>query len=426
MPVGNVVLFIVAVALSAMCSGVELAYMSANRLRIEIDRDKRTLSSWIIQRYLRHPGLFIAAILVGNNVALVVYGMLMNQLLAPVVLPLAAYGDTVVLITETVISTMCILLVGEFLPKVFSSMHPNAFLRIFSFPAYLIYVAFYPLSLFMSWISSRFIKAITKKEIPSENAGLTFGRTDLNVLVEQAASQKDDEESEDHVNEHELKIFRNVLDFDNVKLRDCLVPRMDIEALDVENTVEDLRALFVKTKFSRIPVYEESIDNIVGYVNAKTLFKRPKTIREVVLPLRYVPESMKAGTLLTQFIKSSSSMAIVVDEFGGTAGLVTIEDLLEEIFGEIYDEHDLTTLVIRQLDENTYRFSGRAEVEEINERFGLGIPESESYDTIAGFILDQHPDIPSAGDEIEIGKFKFCIERVDASRIRLVRLEVED
>lgn len=425
MSAGSVVLFVSAIALSALCSGVELAYMSANRLRIEIERDKRTISSWIIQRYLKKPGLFIASILVGNNVALVVYGMLMNQLLKPLVGALAMYGDTILLLTETVISTICILIVGEFLPKVLSKTHPNAFLKIFALPAYLVYVVFYPLSLFMSWISSKFIRLITKKEIPSESAGLTFGRTDLNVLVEQASQQKDDEETEDQINDHELKIFRNVLEFGDVKLRDCLVPRMDIEAVDVESSVAELQKLFVATKFSRIPVYEESIDNIIGYVNAKSLFRRPQTIREVVLPLRYVPESMKAGTLLTQFIKNSWSMAIVVDEFGGTAGLVTIEDLLEEIFGEINDEHDLSTLILRQLDDRTYRFSGRAEVEEINEQFDLGIPESESYDTIAGFILHHHPDIPSAGEELEIGSFKFYIERVDASRIRLVRMEVK-
>lgn len=423
---GSIILLIFAVALSALCSGVEFAYMSANRLRIEIDRDRRGLSSWIIHRYLGKPGLFIASILVGNNVALVVYGMLMNRLLKPVTTPLALYGDTVVLIAETIISTICILIVGEFLPKVLSKTHPNAFLRVLAIPAYLVYVFFYPLSLFMSWVSARFIRLITKKESLSEDAGLTFGRTDLNVLVEQAAPQKDGEETLDQVNEHELRIFRNALDFSEIKLRDCLVPRMDIEAADVENSVNDLQALFVKTKYSRIPIYEGSVDNIIGYVNAKSLFRRPKSIREVVLPLCFVPETMKAGTLLTQFIKSTSSMAIVVDEFGGTAGLVTIEDLLEEIFGDINDEHDSSTQVFKQLDKHTYRFSGRAEVEELNERFNLGIPESDSYDTIAGFILHYHPDIPEVGDTIEIGSFTFSIERVDASRIRLVRLEVKE
>ena len=410
MSLEGTILFLAAVAMSALCSGVELAYMSANRLRIEIDRDKRSISGRIIQRYLRNPGLFIASILVGNNVALVVYGMMMNRLLDPLVAGLAVYGDT---------------LVGEFLPKVLSKMHPNGFLRFFAVPSYFLYVVFYPLSLFMSWVSQTLIRAITRREVLAEGSEFTFGRTDLNLLVEQAAMQKDDEEADAH-NEHELRIFRNVLDLDNVKLRDCLVPRMDIEAVDVKSSVGDLQRLFVETQFSRIPVYESSVDNIIGYVNAKSLFSRPKTIREVVLPLPYVPESMKAGTLLTQFIKNSLSMAIVVDEFGGTAGLVTIEDLLEEILGEINDEHDLSTLVIKKLDEKTYRFSGRAEVAEINEQYGIGIPESESYDTIAGFILHYQPEIPSAGDEIEIENFKFCIERVDASRIRLVRMEITD
>ena len=425
MSLEGTILFLAAVAMSALCSGVELAYMSANRLRIEIDRDKRSISGRIIQRYLRNPGLFIASILVGNNVALVVYGMMMNRLLDPLVAGLAVYGDTVVLVAETLISTLCILLVGEFLPKVLSKMHPNGFLRFFAVPSYFLYVAFYPLSLFMSWVSQTLIRAITRQEVLAEGSEFTFGRTDLNLLVEQAAMQKDDEEADAH-NEHELRIFRNVLDLDNVKLRDCLVPRMDIEAVDVKSSVGDLQRLFVETQFSRIPVYESSVDNIIGYVNAKSLFSRPKTVREVVLPLPYVPESMKAGTLLTQFIKNSLSMAIVVDEFGGTAGLVTIEDLLEEILGEINDEHDLSTLVIKKLDEKTYRFSGRAEVAEINEQYGIGIPESESYDTIAGFILHYQPEIPSAGDEIEIENFKFCIERVDASRIRLVRMEITD
>ena len=405
MSLEGTILFLAAVAMSALCSGVELAYMSANRLRIEIDRDKRSISGRIIQRYLRNPGLFIASILVGNNVALVVYGMMMNRLLDPLVAGLAVYGDTVVLVAETLISTLCILLVGEFLPKVLSKMHPNGFLRFFAVPSYFLYVVFYPLSLFMSWVSQTLIRAITRQEVLAEGSEFTFGRTH---------------------NEHELRIFRNVLDLDNVKLRDCLVPRMDIEAVDVKSSVGDLQRLFVETQFSRIPVYESSVDNIIGYVNAKSLFSRPKTIREVVLPLPYVPESMKAGTLLTQFIKNSLSMAIVVDEFGGTAGLVTIEDLLEEILGEINDEHDLSTLVIKKLDEKTYRFSGRAEVAEINEQYGIGIPESESYDTIAGFILHYQPEIPSVGDEIEIENFKFCIERVDASRIRLVRMEITD
>lgn len=414
----------ISVVLSALFSGMEIAFLSANRLRLELDKKSHSISTRIIQIYTDYPNQFIASILVGNNLSVVVYGMAMSALLTPWLSALAA-NESLVLITETLISTIFILLVAEFLPKTIFRASPNTFLKVFAVPVFFFYIVFYPVSRGITWLSARLISLFTHQRVNPHAPPAAFGKTDLNYLVDEASNSLD-EPSETNDYEHEIKVFQNALEFSDVKIRDCLVPRPDIEAIEVNATIGELRDLFLATSFSRIPVYEDNVDNIIGYVNAKSLFRHPKSIRDILFPIQYIPETAKANKMLTQLIRTSQSIAIVVDEFGGTAGLITIEDLVEEIFGEINDEHDTNNIVMKRISPTEYILSGRAEVDELNHRFSLDIPESEGYDTIAGYILDQHPSIPNANDELQLGSFLIHILQVDESRIVLVRLTVLD
>lgn len=416
------VIFIVSLVLSALFSGTEIAYLSADRLRLELDKKQGSLISSVIQLYLRAPNEFIATLLVGNNLVLVTYGMAFTALLHPL-LRLVSTHEAVLLASETIISTMVILLLGEFLPKVLFKLKPNGFLKIFALPVFFFYILFYPLTLGIGYISRGVLKLFSrKKRIDSHDEKNTFGLSDLHALVEHAHTG-DEDEKETH---GELRIFQNALQFNEVKVRDCLVPRTEVQAINVNESLSRLRDMFVETSFSRLPVYEETIDNIIGYVNAKSLFRSPSCIRDILLPLTFIPETMLARVQLTQFIRSSKSMAVVVDEFGGTAGLVTIEDLIEEIFGEIDDEHDTRQVVMVEEEEGSYLLSGRAEVALVNARYGLHIPERESYDTIAGFILENQGSIPHNNEEVIIDNFQIHILQVDGRRIQLVRLQVCD
>lgn len=415
----------VSVVLSALFSGIEISYLSANRLRLEIDRQRASLTSRIVQIYLKSPSEFIATILVGNNVVLVIYGMAMATVLNPLLRNVAP-NDLMLLITETLLSTFVILMLGEFIPKALFRLSPNGLLKFFSLPLFPLYVVLYPLTRGIGFISRGLVHLLSggKRVHPALEGG-EFGRSDLNALVDRSC-QYAGADAEGEGTDSEVKIFQNALQFSEVKVRDCLVPRTDIQAVEVNASLEELTDAFIESSFSRLPIYEGSIDNIIGYVNAKSLFLRPATIREIVRPLAFIPETMRAKVQLTQFIRSSKSMAVVVDEVGGTAGLVTMEDLIEEIFGEINDEHDTQTLIMNREDDGSYLFSGRAEVTTINELFGLDIPESDSYDTIAGFILENHPSIPRGGDVVTIEEFTFRVLQVDGRSIQLVRLSLED
>ncbi len=412
----------VSVLLSAIFSGVEIAYLSANRLRLELDRNSHTLPARLVRHYIAHPNPFIAALLVGNNAALVVYSMAMSALLNPWLARFSTNGSFQ-LVSQTLVSTVLILLLAEFLPKALFRAHPIGVLRFFSIPIAFFYAIFYPLSLLITRFSAWLLRLITGHRLSNTEPVSAFGRVDLNNLVDQAAHTQ---EVNDEPATSELRIFQNALEFHEVKVRDCLVPRPDVAAIDVTDTIPQLQELFISSNYSRIPVYEGNIDNIIGYVNAKALFSHPGAIRDVVRPLPFVPETMRAGLLLQQFIKSQTSIAVVVDEFGGTAGIITIEDLVEEIFGEINDEHDTQSVIIRRTGANEYLLSGRAEVDAVNEQLELNIPESEDYDTIAGFILSQQPSIPKPGDVITIDRFQFRILQVDANRIDLLHLTIAE
>ena len=411
---------------SAVFSGTEIAFLTANRLRLELDKKRNPLWARVITVYTDRPALFIASILVGNNVAMVLYGIVVAQLLAPLLGTLSA-RPWLLLLTQTLLSTFFLLLVAEFLPKAICRSHANTFLKIFAFPIFFFYVLFYPLSKGMTLLSSHLVRLFTRRNLTTSVEPTLFGRNDLNVLIEEAAQQHKDEDEDDEKNgsRNAIRIIQNVLEFSEAQVRDCYVPRTDIVAIEVSDPIEDLRNLFISSNYSRIPVYENTIDNIIGYANAKMLFHHPESIRENLRPLSFIPETMSAKNLLSNFIHTSTSMAIVVDEFGGTAGLVTIEDLVEEIFGEINDEHDHSSILMREIENNVYQLSGRAEVDEVNERFQLNIPESDDYDTVAGYILSHQASIPQTGQTCTIDDNLIRILKVEGSRIVLVELRKE-
>lgn len=415
-------LFAFSLLFSALFSGTEIAFLTANRLRLELDKKQNPLLARLLSIYTSNPALFIASILVGNNVALVLYGLAISEILNPYLG--GFFSDPwLLLLLQTLLSTILLLLFAEFLPKAICRIHANGLLKVLAFPIFLFYILFYPVSKLMTLLSGHLVRLFTKRNLLTTPQPTIFGRNDLNVLIEEAAQQSEEEDEHDpDPSRNALRLMRNALEFSEAKVRDCYVPRPDIVMIDVNDSLEELRALFISSNFSRIPVYENTVDNIIGYVNAKSLFRHPDSIRQILISLRFIPETMSASRLLSDFIHSSSSMAIVVDEFGGTAGLVTIEDLVEEIFGEINDEHDRLDIQMSEVGEGVYHLSGRAEVEEVNERFGLKIPESDDYDTVAGYILAHHPSIPVEGATCLIDDYTFRILKVEGSRITLVEL----
>ncbi len=415
-------LFALSLLFSALFSGTEIAFLTANRLRLELDKKQNPLLARLLSIYTSNPALFIASILVGNNVALVLYGLAISEILNPYLG--GFFSDPwLLLLLQTLLSTILLLLFAEFLPKAICRIHANGLLKVLAFPIFLFYILFYPVSKLMTLLSGHLVRLFTKRNLLTTPQPTIFGRNDLNVLIEEAAQQSEEEDEHDpDPSRNALRLMRNALEFSEAKVRDCYVPRPDIVMIDVNDSLEELRALFISSNFSRIPVYENTVDNIIGYVNAKSLFRHPDSIRQILISLRFIPETMSASRLLSDFIHSSSSMAIVVDEFGGTAGLVTIEDLVEEIFGEINDEHDRLDIQMSEVGEGVYHLSGRAEVEEVNERFGLKIPESDDYDTVAGYILAHHPSIPVEGATCVIEDYTFRILKVEGSRITLVEL----
>ncbi len=415
----NVVIISLSILFSALFSGMEIAFVSANKLRLELDRKQGKFASKIVQLFARDPGQYIATMLVGNNIALVVYGISMASLLEPII-SAHIHNEMWILLAQTLISTLLILVTAEFLPKSIFRSHPNNFLNFFALPMLLFYIGFYPISKFSSWISLGIINGLFRMNIKPAESQKIFSKIDLDHFVGEAHHP----DSDDSEQEHDIKMFQNALDFSEVKLRDCMIPRTDIEAIEMHESIPELTSKFIETSYSRIPVYDGSIDNIIGYVNSKDLFKKPQSIKSKLLKLDFVPEAMLAHKLLTQFIKEQKSIAIVVDEFGGTAGLVTIEDIIEEIFGEIDDEHDSSEFVEKKLSETQFLFSGRLEVSYLNENYHLKIPESDDYDTLAGFVLSNHQSIPKPQEEIQIGEFYVKVAKMDRSRIDLIQLTI--
>ena len=414
----SLIIILVCLLLSAFFSGMEIAFLTSNKLRIEIDKSNKGVSQALIDLFVSNSGMYITTILVGNNVVMVIYGIFMSELLLQnlAFLNLSVGAE---LFVETVISTLIILVFAEFLPKTVFRLRSNLFLKIFAVPVFLFYLLFFPLSYFSVWLGGILLRLFTGKKLENKEENRAFGKIDLNNLIEEGETGAQEEEEV-----HEIKLFRNALDFSEVKLRECIVPRPDVVALSIDSSIEELSQLFIKTGLSRILIYKESIDDIIGYVHISALFHNPPTISKALSKVLIVPETMAAQRLLNLFFKDQKSIAVVVDEFGVTAGIVTTEDIMEEIFGEIEDEHDHLNLKEEMLSPHEYIFSGRLEVDYLNEKYRLELEEREEYETLAGLILYFNQSIPQEGEVIEMGAVTFTILRVKNARIEEVKVSV--
>lgn len=411
-----VIIVVVSVTLSAFFSGMEIAFTSANRLRMEIDRKRGGVVGRIIERFASKPGEFITTMLVGNNIVLVIYSMFMAKLIHLLAGRMGIAMAEEAVVVETLISTLLIIFLGEFTPKSLFKVRPNAFFRALILPVWLCYLILYPIARFSTALSFGILRLVGL-EVKEEHNIKSFGKIDLENLIDESA------ESE-KVQATELKIFQNALDFSDLRVRDCMVPRVDVEAVEATISIEELTERFIETSFSRLFVWEDSIDNIVGYVTTKSLFRNPKSIKEILMPVRYVPETMVTEKLMGEMIRSKQSVAVVIDEFGGTAGIISLEDVLEEIVGEIEDEHDEPELVEKVLKDKQWVLSCRLEVGYLNERYGLGLSEEGEYDTLAGYIIDHYGGIPAVGTIIESEGREIKILKSTSSRVELAKVRI--
>lgn len=405
---------------SAFFSGLEIAFVSSNKLRLELDKKQGNTGAKIISFLSTNPGQYITTMLVGNNAALVIYGYLMALELNPVLISLGVSSELAILIIQTIISTLIILVVAEFLPKTVFRVNPNKSLNIFSIPLLIVYLILYPISKITMTISSFILRFVFKAEVDKKEKLMVFSAIDLDNIIEQSI---DDNQAEDEI-EHDVKLFQNALDFSKVKLRECIIPRNEITALEINSSVKKLRETFIETGFSKILIYKENIDNIIGYAQSKDLFDKPESIKSMLKKLIIVPETMSANRLFNAFMKQRKSMALVVDEFGGTSGIVTTEDIMEEIFGEIEDEHDSSDLKEQQISETEFVFSGRVEIDYINNKYGLNIPEDQEFETLAGYILHYHEEIPEENEVILLDNYEFSILEIVSPKIELVKMKI--
>lgn len=416
----EIIIILISLVLSAFFSGMEIAFISANRLKIELDKKQGIFSSGIVSIFIKNPKKYISTMLIGNNVALVVYSMIMAKVLEPRI-EYYISSDAGILISQTIISTIIILIFAEFLPKMVFRLNPNSFLNTLSIPVLIFYITLYPLNKFVVWFSNFIMKYFFKVKSVSKSRTSPFSKVDLDHLLNNSQADKNDE---DEI-EHDIKIFQNALDFSTLKLRNCIIPRTEIEAINIDDSIENLKQKFISTGYSKLLVFRDSIDNIVGYVHNSEIFKNPKQIKNIVKDTLIVPESMPANKLLKLFISQNKNIAVVVDEFGGTSGIVTIEDIIEEIFGEIQDEHDSDEFIDKKLSEREYIFSGRLEIDYINEKYNINLPVNDEYSTIAGFILYHYGSFPNINDNIEYKDFNFKILKSQATRIELIKLSIK-
>jgi len=417
----SVVIILLAILFSAFFSGLEIAFVSSNKLRLELDIKQGTFSSGILKIFSNNPGQYIATMLIGNNIALVVYGLFFSKLLNPVWSPLIG-SDLLILIVNTLISTAIILLVAEFLPKTIFIISPNFFLKLLSLPTLFFFWIFYPVSKSVLAISNLFIRLFSRnKPVKETQENVVFSKIDLDHFVS-LSKQKEESEEPDNNN---IRIFQNALEFSNVKLRECMVPRTEIEAMDCTSSIDELKEKFIETQHSRILIFQDTIDNIIGYFELKDIFRNPSDIRSSIRKLAIVPETMAANKLLKVFVDEKKNVALVVDEFGGTSGMVTIEDVVEEIVGDIEDEHDVNELTEKVLSNNDYIFSGRLEIDYLNDKYHLNLPEEDDYETLAGMILFYHGSIPVNNEVIRIKNMLFKILKVTTTRVELVSMKVE-
>lgn len=422
----ELLIIILSLLLSAFFSGMEIAYVSSNKIHIEIEKKQSGILANVLSKLTARPSKFIATMLIGNNIALVIYGLFMGELLVAWFLSMLPSDYDMVnyllvdlsLLSQTIISTLVILITAEFLPKVFFQIYANTLLKLLAIPAYMFYMLFTFISDFVIWISDFVLKKFFKTE--GDQIQLAFTKVELgNYISEQMESVEEHDDIDS-----EIQIFQNALEFSEVKAREVMVPRTEIIAVEIKETTKALNALFTETGCSKILVYKENIDDILGYVHSFELFKKPKTIKSVVMPVEFVPETMLIKDVLNILTKKRKSIAVVLDEYGGTSGIMTVEDIMEELFGEIEDEHDTVVLHEEKIDDETYLLSARLEVDYLNETYKLNLPENENYETLGGLIVDQTEGIPEQNEVIVADGYQYTIIEVSNTKIDLVKLKI--
>jgi putative hemolysin len=414
------IVILLSILVTAYFSGIEIAFISSSKLLIELRSKQGSYSARILSGFVKNPSRFISTTLVGNNIGLVIYGIYMGNFLEPHIkyfIPATQSSTTFLLLVQTLISTLIVLVTGEFIPKVLFRINPDIILRVLAFPFLLSYYLFWPLVHFITWLARIILHKILKVQF-SEST-MVFSKVDLDQYISDSVEDLDEDADVD------TEIFKNALDFSSVKLRDCMTPRTELVSLDIDSGTDGLYTAFIKTGLSKILIHQGSVDHIIGYVHQKDLFKKPHSVRSILLPIEIAPEAMPANELLNIFTRSHKSIALVVDELGITAGIVTIEDIMEEIFGEIEDEHDVDQLAEKQLGEREYLFSARLEIDYLNDKYNLQLAEGE-YNTLGGFIFAHHENIPAKGEVIVIGRFEFIIISVNSNRIEEVKLTLNN
>ena len=407
---------IISMVFSAFFSGMEIAFVSSNRLLVEMDKERNGLAQKAIALFYRHPNNFVSTMLVGNNIALVVYGILFARIFDATLF--ASLNDGARVMADTLLSTLVVLFKGEFLPKTIFRSHANTLLTFFAVPAYVCYVVLYPVSRFATLLSKGLLRLFGVKMSKNTDDNV-FTKVDLDYLVQSSIdSAKDDDDIDE-----EVKIFQNALDFTDTKVRDCMVPRTEIDAIEDTCTIEQLRQKFIESGHSKVVVYHEDIDHITGYIHSSEMFRNPADWTKCLREMTFVPETMAASKMMQTFLQQKKSLGVVVDEFGGTSGLISLEDIVEEIFGEIEDEHDSTTYVAKRLDDGEYLLSARLEIEKVNEMFGLHLPENDDYMTVGGLILHEYQSFPKLNEVVVVGPYEFKIIKNTATKIELVRLK---
>ena len=403
---------------SAFFSGMEIAFISANRLKIELDKNSGSINGRLLSFFVNNESSFISTMLLGNNIALVIYGIYMAQALEPTI---AALYDNLafILVSQTIISTLIVLVTAEFLPKAIFRINPNRSLSVFSFLLFIVYWALIIPTVLTTYLSKLFLKMFG---VNIENTKQAFSKVDLDDYVKDITDRMEDE----FEMENEIQILQNALDFSATKARDCMIPRTEITAVNVEMSINELKTRFIETGYSKILVYRDNIDHIIGYVHSYELFKKPESLKQILLPISIVPEAILVKVLLEQFTKQKRSVAVVVDEFGGTSGMITVEDIIEEIFGEIVDEHDSDELIDKQIDESTFLFSARIEVSTINNKYNLNFDEKDEYETLGGLIFNELEEIPGKGTKFEYKNYIISIVEVASNKVELVKVSYND
>ena len=410
---------VVCLILSAFFSGMEIAFVSSNRIYLEIEKLQGSFTSKVLKSITQNPSRFIACMLLGNNIALVIYGIFAGDRILQIFFPetiLSGEASLVVVLYQTLISTAVILITAEFLPKVFFQLYANLAIKIFAIPVAFFYYVFYPITFLVIQFTDIILKRFFKTD--SDQVQLSFSKIELGNYIEEQLESSFDKENLDS----EIQIFQNALDFSEVKTKEAMVPRAEVVAVDQDTPIEEIRTLFISTGFSKIPVFKETIDQILGYVHVFDMMKNPKTLKNILLPLAYVPETMLINDVLKLLTRQHKSIYVVIDEYGGISGIVTVEDIVEELFGEIEDEYDVVDHIEKQLDENTFDFSARLEVDYLNQKYNLSLPESEFYETLGGLIAYNLGQIPNQDEKVEVPPYTFKIKKVSATKIEQIIL----